>query len=54
MPRIVEINDENKDGLVLKMVNEKLDVNITENEVDRSHRIDRKTKDRDQNQLLLN
>ena len=36
---IAETNDENTDGLVLKTINEKLDVDITENEIDRSHRI---------------
>ena len=39
---IAETNDENTDGLVLKKINEKLDVEITENEIDRSHRIGRK------------
>ena len=37
-----ETNDENTDDLVLKAINEKLDVEITENEIDRSHRIGRK------------
>ena len=36
---IVETNDENTDDLVLKTINEKLDVNITESEIDRSHSI---------------
>ena len=36
-----DTNDENTDSLVLK-TNEKLDVDITENEIDRSHRIGRK------------
>ena len=39
---IAETNDENMDSLVLRMINQKLDVNITENEIDRSHRIGRK------------
>ena len=39
---IAETNDENMDDLVLKMRNEKLDVEITENEIDRSRRIGRK------------
>ena len=45
---------ENLDDLVLKTVNEKLDINITENKIDRSHRIGRKMMGRDQDQLLLN
>ena len=36
---IVETNDENTDDLVLKTINEKLDINITESEIDRSHSI---------------
>ena len=39
---IAETNDENMDDIVLKTINEKLDVAITENEIDRSHRIGRK------------
>ena len=39
---IEETNDENKDDLVLKSIYEKLGVDITENEIDRSHRIGRK------------
>ena len=39
---IAETNDENADDLVLKTINERLDANITENEMDRSHRIARK------------
>ena len=39
---IAETNNENTDDLVLKTINEKLDVEITENEIDRSHRIGRK------------
>ena len=39
---IAETNDENTEDLVLKTANKKLDVEITENEIDRSHRIDRK------------
>ena len=39
---IAETSDENTHGLVLKTINEKLDVDITENEIDRSHRIGRK------------
>ena len=35
---IAETKDENKDDLILKTINEKLDVKITENEIDRSHR----------------
>ena len=38
---IAEANDENTDDFVLKTINEKLDVDITENEIDRSHRIGR-------------
>ena len=37
-----ETNDENTGDLVLKTINEKLDAEITENEIDRSHRIGRK------------
>ena len=40
--RIAETNDENTEDLVLKTINEKLHVDITENEIDRSHRIGRK------------
>ena len=36
---IAEANDENTDDLVLKTINEKLDVDIAENEIDRPHRI---------------
>ena len=39
---IAETNDENTDDLVLTTINEKLDVDIAENEIDRSHRIGRK------------
>ena len=39
---IAETNDENTDGLVLKTINKKLQVNIAENKIDRSHRIGRK------------
>ena len=39
---IADINDENTDDLVLKTINEKLDIDITENEIDRSHRIGKK------------
>ena len=51
---IAETNDENTDDLALKTINEKLDVDITENEIDWSHRIGRKRMDIDQDQLLLN
>ena len=44
MHGIAETNDENMDDLVLKTINEKVDVNIAENEIDRSYRIGR-TKD---------
>ena len=37
---IAETNDENTDDLVLKTINEKLDVEITEDEIDRSRRIE--------------
>ena len=43
MHEIAETNKENTDGLVLKTLNEKLGINITKNETDRSHRISRKT-----------
>ena len=36
---IAEANDENIDDLVLKTINDKLDANIAEKEIDRSHRI---------------
>ena len=39
---IAETKDGNMDFLVLKTINKKLDVNIAENEIDRSHRIGRK------------
>ena len=39
---IAETIDENTDDLVLQTINEKLDVEITKNEIDRSHRIGRK------------
>ena len=39
---ITKTNDESTDNLVLKTMNEKLDVDIRENEIDRSHRIGRK------------
>ena len=42
MDGIAETNDENTDGLVLKTINKKLQVNIAENKIDRSHRIGRK------------
>ena len=42
MHGIAEKNDENTDDFVFKKTNEKLDVNITENKIDRSHRISRK------------
>ena len=44
--RIVETNDENTDDLFLKTINEKLDVDITGNEIDRSHRIGRQKDER--------
>ena len=37
-----EANNENMDNLVLTTINEKLDPNITEKEIDRSHRIGRR------------
>ena len=39
---IAEANNENMDDLVHKTINERLDVNITEIKIDRSHRIGRK------------
>ena len=42
MHGITKTNDENTDNLVLKTMNEKLDVDIREIEIDRSHRIGRK------------
>ena len=39
---IAETNDENTDDLVLKKIDKKLGVEITENEIDWSHRIGRK------------
>ena len=37
-----EANNENMDNLVLTTINEKLDPNIAEKEIDRSHRIGRR------------
>ena len=42
MHGIVETNIENTDNLILQTINEKLDIDITEKEIDRSHRIGRK------------
>ena len=42
MHGIAETNDENPDDFVLKTINEKLDVDITENKIDRFHKIGRK------------
>ena len=42
MHRIGEANDENMDDLVHKTINEKLDVDVAENKIDRSNRIGRK------------
>ena len=39
---IAETNDENTGDLVIKTINEKLDADIAENDMDRSHRIGRK------------
>ena len=39
---IAETNNENTGDLVIKTINEKLDADIAENEMDRSHRIGRK------------
>ena len=36
---IAEANDENTNDLVIKTINEKLDADITENQIDRPHRI---------------
>ena len=44
---IKEKNDENTNDLVLKAINEKLDVDITKNEIDRSHKSASKRMDRD-------
>ena len=44
---IEEKNDENTNDLVLKAINEKLDVDITKNEIDRSHKSASKRMDRD-------
>ena len=54
MHGVAETNDENTDGLVLKTINEKLDVDLTENQTDRSHRVGGKKMGRDHVQLLLN
>ena len=54
MHGIAETSHENLGNLVLKLLNEKLYVSITENEIDKSHRIGRKRMDRDQDKLLLN
>ena len=42
MHGIAETNDENTDDLVLRTINERLDIDMTENEIDRSHRTGRK------------
>ena len=42
MHGIAETNDENPDDFVLKTINEKLDVDIIENKIDRFHKIGRK------------
>ena len=47
MHEIEEKNDENTNDLVLKAINEKLDVDITKNEIDRSHKSASKRMDRD-------
>ena len=39
---IAETKDENTDDLFLKRMNERLEVDVTENETDRPHRIGRK------------
>ena len=44
---IAEKNDENTNDLVLKAINEKLDVDITKNKIDRSHKSASKRMDRD-------
>ena len=49
---IAETNGENTEDLVLKTINEKLDVNTTEKEIDRSHRIGRK-KDEQRSRLII-
>ena len=42
MHGIAETNDENTEDLVLKTINEKLDIEITENEIDRCHKVGKK------------
>ena len=50
---IAETIDENMDDLVLKTTNEKLDVDITENEIDKSHRIGRKKDGQRPRQIIV-
>ena len=42
---ITETKDENTDKIVIDLVNDKLGVNVTENDIDRSHRIGEKKDD---------
>ena len=43
---IEEKNDENTDNVVVEMINDNLGVNITENDLDRSHRLGKKDSNR--------
>lgn len=43
---IEENNNENTDDLVVQFINEKLDLDVTENDIDRSHRIGRYDKNK--------
>ena len=49
---IAETNNKNMDDLALKTINDKLDVKMTENEINRSHRIGRK-KDRQRPRSII-
>ena len=47
-------NDENLDDLVLKMINEKLDLDNAEKEIDSSHRIGRKNDTKRPRPIIVN
>ena len=53
MHEIAETSHENLGNLVLKLLNEKLYVNITENEIDNSHRIGRKKDGQRPRQIIV-
>ena len=53
MHGIAETNHENLGNLVLKLINKKLYVNITENKIDKSHRIGRKKDGQRARQIIV-